>query len=123
MKGRLPALCSRLERIRQSRWVFFALAVVFVALPTSARSQKVRLGYSGVSIPFLPHLLAKDLGLFTKKGTRFRSYPNGAPVGMNALVAGEIDGFAAIDPGILLAVRGLPVMAVMATQWRRRSFY
>lgn len=106
--------CPNLERIQQARWLFLALVVVLV-LPTSARSEKVRLGYSGVSLPFLPHLLAKDLGLFSKKGLDVDLVQMVAPVGMNALVAGEIDGFAAIDPGIILAARGLPVVAVMAT--------
>lgn len=100
---------------RLARAVFIGITLVVVFFPITARSEKVRLGYSGVSLAFLPHLLAKDTGLFSKQGVDLELIQMVAPVGMNALVAGEIDGFAAIDPGIILAARGLPVVAVMAT--------
>jgi ABC-type nitrate/sulfonate/bicarbonate transport system substrate-binding protein len=49
--------------------VVFALSLLVSAYGADAQiPEKVRLGISDVSFTFLPHLVAKDTGIFQKRG-------------------------------------------------------
>ena len=86
------------------------------ALPAHAQSlEKTRLGISDLSFTFLPHILARDTGIFRKHGMDVELIYIGGPVSISAMVAGELDYNAAPDPGMLAAARGVPTKAVMFT--------
>jgi NitT/TauT family transport system substrate-binding protein len=75
--------------------------------------EKARLGISDVSFTFLPHLIAKDTGIFHKRGLQVEVIFIGGPVGTAALAAGELDYSASTDSGIPAAVQGVPIKAVL----------
>jgi NitT/TauT family transport system substrate-binding protein len=75
--------------------------------------EKVRLGVSDVSFTFLPHLIAKDNGIFQKRGLNVEVIFIGGPVGTAALAAGELDYSASTDSGLPAAVQGVPIKAVL----------
>ena len=75
--------------------------------------EKVRLGISDVSFTFLPHLIAKETGIFQKRGLNVEMIFIGGPVGTAALAAGELDYSASTDSGIPAAVQGVPIKAVL----------
>jgi ABC-type nitrate/sulfonate/bicarbonate transport system substrate-binding protein len=75
--------------------------------------EKVRIGISDVSFTFLPHLIAKDTGIFQRRGLQADVIFIGGPVGTAALAAGELDYSASTDSGIPAAVQGVPIKAVL----------
>jgi ABC-type nitrate/sulfonate/bicarbonate transport system substrate-binding protein len=75
--------------------------------------ERARLGISDVSFTFLPHLIAKDTGIFERRGLNVEVIFIGGPVGTAALAAGELDYSASTDSGIPAAVQGVPVKAVL----------
>ena len=86
------------------------------ASPIAAKMlQKTRLGITDVSFTFLPHILAKDAGIFRKHGMDVELIYVGGPVSISAMAAGELDYNAAPDPGMLATARGVPTKAVMFT--------
>ena len=77
------------------------------ASPTAAQSlDKTRLGITDMSFTFLPHILAKDAGIFRKHGMDVELIYVGGPVSISAMAAGELDYNAAPDPGMLAAAIG-----------------
>jgi ABC-type nitrate/sulfonate/bicarbonate transport system substrate-binding protein len=93
-----------------------AIAVLLPFLYHSADGQtleKTRLGVSDVSFTFLPHLIAKDTGIFQKRGLQVEIIFIGGPVGTAALAAGELDYSASTDSGLPAAVQGVPIKAVL----------
>ena len=86
------------------------------ASPTAAQNiEKTRLGITDMSFTFLPHILAKDAGIFRKHGMDVELIYVGGPVSISAMASGELDYNAAPDPGMLAAARGVPTKAVMFT--------
>jgi NitT/TauT family transport system substrate-binding protein len=86
------------------------------AFPASAQIlEKTRLGITDLSFTFLPHVFAKDAGIFRKHGLEVELIYVGGPVSIAAMAAGELDYNAAPDPGMLAAARGVPTKAVMFT--------
>jgi ABC-type nitrate/sulfonate/bicarbonate transport system substrate-binding protein len=86
------------------------------ALPVWGQNlERTRLGISDMSFTFLPHLLAKDAGIFRKHGLEVELIYVGGPVSISAMAAGELDYNAAPDPGLLTAAKGVPTKAVMFT--------
>jgi ABC-type nitrate/sulfonate/bicarbonate transport system substrate-binding protein len=75
--------------------------------------ERARLGISDVSFTFLPHLIAKDTGIFERRGLNVEVIFIGGPVGTAALADGELDYSASTDSGIPAAVQGVPVKAVL----------
>ena len=109
MIGQSPAM-KFLERL-----CGIALALLFVlAYGADAQSlEKVRIGISDVSFTFLPHLIAKETGIFHRRGLQVEVIFIGGPVGTAALAAGELDYSASTDSGIPAAVQGVPIKAVL----------
>jgi ABC-type nitrate/sulfonate/bicarbonate transport system substrate-binding protein len=77
--------------------------------------EKTRLGISDLSFTFLPHLIAKDAGIFQKHGLQVELIFIGGPVGSAALAAGELNYSASTDSGLPAAVQGVPIKAVLFT--------
>jgi NitT/TauT family transport system substrate-binding protein len=78
-------------------------------------SKRIRIGYSALSLAFLPHLLAKEAGIFDKHGLTVELIQMAGPIQVAALSAREIDFGAAVSPALFAAVRGLPLRGVMIT--------
>jgi NitT/TauT family transport system substrate-binding protein len=76
-------------------------------------SKKIRIGYSALSLSFLPHLVAQDAGVFQKRGLAVELIQMAGPIQVAGLAAGEIDFGAAVSPALFAAVRGLPLRGVM----------
>jgi ABC-type nitrate/sulfonate/bicarbonate transport system substrate-binding protein len=93
--------------------IVFALSLLVSAGADAQIPEKVRLGISDVSFTFLPHLVAKDTGIFQKRGLQVEVIFIGGPVGTAALAAGELDYSASTDSGIPAAVQGVPIKAVL----------
>ena len=98
-----------------------AIGVIAVALLLLLRGdianaqtpEKARLGVSDISFTFLPHLVAKDTGIFQKRGVQVELISIGGPVGTAAMAAGELDYSASTDSGLPAAVQGVPIKAVL----------
>jgi NitT/TauT family transport system substrate-binding protein len=77
--------------------------------------KRIRIGYSALSLSFLPQLFARDSGVFQKHGLNIELIQMAGPIQVAALAAGEIDFGAAVSPALFAAVRGLPLRGVMIT--------
>lgn len=78
-------------------------------------TKRIRVGYSALSLSFLPQLFAKEARVFQKHGLEMELIQMAGPIQVAALAAGEIDFGAAISPALFAAVRGLPLRGVMIT--------
>jgi NitT/TauT family transport system substrate-binding protein len=94
-------------------WSVIALVLAPAYGVDAQTLEKVRIGISDVSFTFLPHLIAKDTGIFQKHGLQVEVIFIGGPVGTAALAAGELDYSASTDSGIPAAVQGVPIKAVL----------
>ncbi len=110
MNRQWPAL-RILEPVRV---IAIAFLLPFLCCSADAQTlEKTRLGVSDVSFTFLPHLIAKDTGIFQKRGLQVEVIFIGGPVGTAALAAGELDYSASTDSGLPAAVQGVPIKAVL----------
>ena len=106
--------------VKPRRQVFIALCLI-IFLPMVAgdsfaqANKRIRIGYSALSLSFLPQLFARDSGVFNKNGLAVELIQMAGPIQVAALAAGEIDFGAAISPALFAAVRGLPLRGVMIT--------
>jgi ABC-type nitrate/sulfonate/bicarbonate transport system substrate-binding protein len=92
--------------------------VVFSGLVEQLIAQEtkpIRIGYSALSLSFLPQLFARDAGIFKKHGLTVEMIQMAGPIQVAALAAGEIEFGAAVSPALFAAVRGLPLRGVMIT--------
>jgi NitT/TauT family transport system substrate-binding protein len=92
-----------------------ALFQSFGANVSAQETKKIRIGYSALSLSFLPQLFARDAGVFQKHGLEVQMIQMAGPIQVAALASGEIDFGAAVSPALFAAVRGLPLRAVMIT--------
>jgi NitT/TauT family transport system substrate-binding protein len=97
--------------------IFGVLCItLMLASPALAQNlEKVRLSIADLSFTFLPHLLARDAGIFRKYGLDVELIYIGGPVGLTALATGDLDYSASPDPGLLAVAKGLPFKVVMLT--------
>ncbi|MSP39760.1 MAG: ABC transporter substrate-binding protein [Deltaproteobacteria bacterium] len=91
------------------------IALTFAAPVLAQNLEKVRLSIADLSFTFLPHLLARDAGIFRKHHLEVELIYIGGAVGLAALASGEIDYSASPDPGLLAIAKGLPFKVVMLT--------
>jgi ABC-type nitrate/sulfonate/bicarbonate transport system substrate-binding protein len=109
---------SRFRSRRFACRLAFCVLVLFQILagqPFAQDSKKIRIGYSALSLSFLPQLFARDAGVFQKHGLTVELIQMAGPIQVAALAAGEIDFGAAVSPALFAAVRGLPLRGVMIT--------
>jgi NitT/TauT family transport system substrate-binding protein len=105
------------EKLRPRRLAFL---ITFFVLALSGQlsaqeAKRIRIGYSALSLSFLPQLFARDAGVFQKHGLNVELIQIAGPIQVAALAAGEIDFGAAVSPALFAAVRGLPLRGVMIT--------
>jgi NitT/TauT family transport system substrate-binding protein len=109
------------SKLRSWRFLFLTILCLVNFLPILAGdlsaqdSKKIRIGYSALSLSFLPQLFARDAGVFQKHGLNVELIQMAGPIQVAALAAGEIDFGAAVSPALFAAVRGLPLRGVMIT--------
>ncbi|MBI4529257.1 MAG: ABC transporter substrate-binding protein [Deltaproteobacteria bacterium] len=102
-------------------WIYLLapLLVLFLHLfgepPRAQEPARFRLGYSALSLSFLPHLIARDAGIFQKQGIEIELIQMAGPLQVAALAAGELDFGSGLTPALLAAARGLPVRGVLVT--------
>ena len=109
------------SRLRPRRTAFVFVLWFAVVVPHligqlfAQEAQTIRIGYSALSLSFLPQLFARDAGVFKKHGLTAEMIQMAGPTQVAALAAGEIDFGAAVSPALFAAVRGLPLRGVMIT--------
>ncbi len=100
-------------------WLFFLAVFLCAEVGRSeaqeAGSERVRFGYSALSLSFLPHLIGRDAAIFEKQRLQVELVQMAGPLQVAALTAGELDFGSALSPGLFAATRGLPVRGVMVT--------
>lgn len=112
---------GKTSRARLKRMAFLFAPCVFAVFPTfigqliAQETKTIRIGYSALSLSFLPQLFARDAGVFKKHGLTVEMIQMAGPIQVAALAAGEIDFGAAVSPALFAAVRGLPLRGVMIT--------
>ena len=114
---------KRIARVRYRALplpLFFCLATLIsfysgLGESSAQESRKVRVGYSALSLSFLPHLFAKEAGIFERHGLAVELIQMAGPIQVAALAAGDLDFGGAISPALFAAVRGLPLKGVMFT--------
>ncbi|HEX9147032.1 MAG TPA: ABC transporter substrate-binding protein [Candidatus Binatia bacterium] len=92
-----------------------SLFSILVGQLCAQETKRIRIGYSALSLSFLPHLFARDAGVFQKHGLTVELIQIAGPIQVAALAAGEIDFGAAVSPALFASVRGLPLRGVMIT--------
>jgi ABC-type nitrate/sulfonate/bicarbonate transport system substrate-binding protein len=117
-KGEARIMKTDTSKFRPRRFAatFFSLLVLSHALAGQVFAQdarRIRIGYSALSLSFLPHLFARDAGVFKKRGLTVELIQMAGPIQIAALASGEIDFGAAVSPALFAAVRGLPIRGVM----------
>jgi len=95
--------------------LLFVLCQVFAGNVPAQEPRKIRIGYSALSLSFLPQLFARDTGVFQKHKLAVEMIQMAGPIQVAALSAGEIDFGAAVSPALFAAIRGLPLRGVMIT--------
>ena len=105
------------EKLRPRRLAFLItfFVLAFFGQLSAQDGKKIRIGYSALSLSFLPQLFARDAGVFQKHGLTVELIQIAGPIQVAALAAGEIDFGAAVSPALFAAVRGLPLRGVMIT--------
>lgn len=102
-----------------SEWKQFvailSLALLVASSAAAQNLEKVRLSIADLSFTFLPHLLARYVGIFRKYNLDVELIYIGGAVGLAALASGEIDYSASPDPGLIAIAKGLPFKVAMLT--------
>src|SRR5512136_209319 len=79
---------------------FLGLFSILVGQLSAQESKTIRVGYSALSLSFLPQLFARDAGVFQKHGLTVELIQMAGPIQVAALTAGEIDFGAAVSPAL-----------------------
>ena len=107
--------------------IFISLTVLLVSLftvPRHANSQvsksleRVRLTVPAKSLTFLPYYFGKAQGIFAKEGIDLEIIVMRPPLGVTALVAGDLDYSAAGGLSIRAALKGVPLRTITFIQTR-----
>ena len=112
---------TKTSRLYPGLWAFvgaiclLGLFSILVRQLSAQETKRIRIGYSALSLSFLPQLFARDAGVFQKHGLTVELIQMAGPIQVAALSAGEIDFGAAVSPALFAAVRGLPLRGVMIT--------
>ncbi len=100
-----------------------ALLVVFLGVSQDAHAQpkpleKVRLTVPAKSLTFLPYYFGKAQGMFAKEGIDLEIIIMRPPLGVTALVAGDLDYTAAGGLSFRAAMKGAPIRTIAFIQTR-----
>lgn len=103
--------------------VFFCLIAVLV-LPVYAQQdtkkplERVRLTVPAKSLTFLPYYFGKAQGIFAREGIDLEIIVMRPPLGVTALVAGDLDYTAAGGLSLRAAMKGVPLRTITFIQTR-----
>jgi NitT/TauT family transport system substrate-binding protein len=111
----MPAIGEYTPRVIARFLVSVCITLTFATAAQAQNLEKVRLSIADLSFTFLPHLLARDAGIFRKHGLDVELIYIGGPVGLAALATGDLDYSGSPDPGLLAVAKGLPFKVVMLT--------
>src|SRR5258706_5996145 len=111
----MPAIGDYALRLIARICIAGCITLVLAAPAMAQNLEKVRLSIADLSFTFLPHLLARDTGIFRKFGLDVELIYIGGAVGLTALATGDLDYSASPDPGLLAVAKGLPFKVVMLT--------
>ena len=92
--------------------IFLALLSIFVLHPFAQAADKIRIGSPGRGVQFISPPLAQKLGFFQEQGLQAEFIQIAPPVGIAALVTGEIDYWTSFGSPIPAAIRGVPIKVV-----------
>jgi ABC-type nitrate/sulfonate/bicarbonate transport system substrate-binding protein len=98
--------------------VLILFAVAPAQQETRKRPEKLRLTVPAKSLTFVPYYFGKSLGLFEKEGIDLEIIVMRPPLGVTALLAGELDYSAAGGLSIRASMKGLPLRTVTFIQTR-----
>jgi ABC-type nitrate/sulfonate/bicarbonate transport system substrate-binding protein len=102
------------------------LAVMILRLPQLANAQqearkpleKIRLTVPAKSLTFMPYYFGKSQGIFAREGIDLEIIVMRPPLGVTALVAGDLDYSAAGGLSIRAAMKGVPLRTITFIQTR-----
>ncbi|HUC98706.1 MAG TPA: ABC transporter substrate-binding protein [Candidatus Polarisedimenticolaceae bacterium] len=104
--------------------LFWSFTIVFQAIPAYAQqaakssSEKVRLTVPAKSLTFAPYYFGRAQGIFAKEGVDLEIIVMRPPLGVTALVAGDLDYSAAGGLSIRAAMKGVPLRTITFIQTR-----
>jgi ABC-type nitrate/sulfonate/bicarbonate transport system substrate-binding protein len=98
--------------------VLILFAVAPAQPETRKRPEKLRLTVPAKSLTFVPYYFGKSFGLFEKEGIDLEIIVMRPPLGVTALLAGELDYSAAGGLSIRASMKGLPLRTVTFIQTR-----
>src|SRR5687768_16571530 len=104
--------------------VFSSFTFVFQAIPAYAQqaakssSEKVRLTVPAKSLTFIPYYFGRAQGIFAKEGIDLEIIVMRPPLGVTALVAGDLDYSAAGGLSIRAAMKGASIRTITFIQTR-----
>ncbi|MGH7796515.1 MAG: ABC transporter substrate-binding protein [Candidatus Binatia bacterium] len=109
-----------------STWTAAAIVglMTFLVLPVHGQQdakkslEKVRLTVPAKSLTFLPYYFGKAQGSFAKQGIDLEIIVMRPPLGVTALVAGDLDYTAAGGLSIRAAMKGVPIRTIAFIQTR-----
>jgi NitT/TauT family transport system substrate-binding protein len=105
--------------------VIVAVFSLFVplAIPSFAQeARKIRMAYSAFSVAFLNIFVARDAGLFKKRGLDVELIQMAGPLPIAALSGGEIDYLTGYTTGLVAAGQGAPLKGLIVIM-RKAPFY
>lgn len=114
------AQCAKLHAVigKPPQAVVRAFLTFLLLLPLSVsvfaqETRRVRMAYSAFSVSFLNLFVARDAGLFKKRGLDVELIQMAGPLPVAALAAGEIDYLTGYTTGIVATGQGAPLKGIM----------
>jgi ABC-type nitrate/sulfonate/bicarbonate transport system substrate-binding protein len=117
----MPRRSIRQLQIRSVPLLRAIVIVLALCSPLCAQQkplEKVRLTVPAKSLTFLPYYFGKAQGIFAKEGIDLEIIVMRPPLGVTALVAGDLDYSAAGGLSIRAALKGVPLRTVTFIQTR-----
>ena len=89
-----------------------ALLSIFVLHTSAHGADKIRIGFPDLAAPFVSLAVGQKRGFFQDEGFQPEFIRMNPAIAFQALVGGEIDYYTVLFPGVLAAIRGVPVKIV-----------
>ena len=104
---------SLFPRHRRCAFVFLLLFTPSIHTYVQA-ADKIRIGFPDLAAPFVPLAIADKRGFDQEEAFQAESVRMNPAVALQALIAGEIDYYTVLGPGVAAAIRGIPIRLVAA---------
>lgn len=93
--------------------IFVVLLSIFVFWASVQAADKIRIGFPGVAVQFVPLILGEKRGFFQEAGLQVEFIQMVGNIGVVAFVSGEVDYWAGVGSSTVAgAIRGLPIKVV-----------